>query len=478
MKNENLLETEGSKRLLTDEELDMEVNRILRSIPSLNNKYLEEEPKKEPFVVTIEGLDDEFNTDYNENENGQFEFKNNEEDGKIVFKLEEVKDPKKVEVIESEEVYANDYNPNTVAPKEEEYDGLIISDRARRILAGGVLLLTMGAAIFGLSRCGRENKKADDINTKTKISSENENDKDNNKITIDDIDYDLTFEDDNANTNAAGKTTIKSGNFDINKIVTDEDGTVWVNQEAKDKYNNSKKETKETPKEKVENGGSVVVDKNGKVVSKSDTNEIPAGYHKDSKTGRIIKDGYIVDENGDLIDNSKNIDESNKIGTVVKETFEEVKEDVKEDYEWAAGEYEKYINSKDFNCYVLDGKLYYGTFNLEEFNAKAKSTIKSIKPVVEETYEEVKEEGKEIFEQLEEKVIEKKEEIKEQKEVKEEVKEEKVVEEEVIEEETEAVWAEGEFDKFINSTDFNCYELDGKLYYGTMPEVSKTLVLK
>ena len=53
-----------------------------------------------------------------------------------------------------------------------------------------------------------------------------------------------------------------------------------------------------------------------------------------------------------------------------------------------------------------------------------------------------------------------------------------MVEEEVIEEETEAVWAEGEFEKFINSTDFNCYELDGKLYYGTMPEVSKTLVLK
>ena len=59
----------------------------------------------------------------------------------------------------------------------------------------------------------------------------------------------------------------------------------------------------------------------------------------------------------------------------------------------------------------------------------------------------------------------------------EEVKEEKVVEE-TTEEIGYGEWAPGEFEKFINSEDFNCYELDGKLYYGVKPESNKTLVLK
>lgn len=137
-----------------------------------------------------------------------------------------------------------------------------------------------------------------------------------NTIKINDIKYEIPETENYSNDRTVRKVT--SGNVDLGNVVRGSNGKLYASSSDLER---SKIPTKKIPNSITEDGGYVVKDENGKVVSKGESsNSIPNGYHVDPKTGRIIKNNQYIDENGNVVSKDKEESTTLAVGTKVEES--------------------------------------------------------------------------------------------------------------------------------------------------------------
>ena len=206
--------------------------------------------------------------------------------------LKKIKDlfSKKVEEEVTEQVVEDNLT------EEDEELSLFDVERNRKrkkiaIISTGTILTATSVVVLaglftGINKKKNEEISSDDIVNDDEIVSELDT------LGMDDLGVELAFTEENKE---YGEIT---GDVDVKNIVTDNNGTTWVNKEAADKANTVGKVVTDTKNDtlKVEEDGKVVEkqegyeikDKDGNVVS-SGEGAVPPGYSWDD----VNNDGYL-----------------------------------------------------------------------------------------------------------------------------------------------------------------------------------------